>query len=216
MFEVVLGVPASEGNQITVLRNGDRIFPAMLDSVRSAERSVDFLTFIYWTGDIAQTFAAALAERAEAGVRVRVLLDAVGARRMDDDLVALMADAGCIVEMFRPVDPVEIGEALHRTHRKVLVCDGVVGYTGGVGIAAEWTGDAEGPDDWRDTHFRIEGPGVDGLRGAFLQNWAETGRSLLDPGIDGLEPQAAPGSSALQCSPTATAPGRAPPLSHST
>ncbi|WCO68095.1 phospholipase D-like domain-containing protein [Iamia majanohamensis] len=199
VFEVVLGVPATDGNRLQVLRNGDRIFPAMLEAIEGAQRSVDFLTFIYWTGDIAQTFARALADRAEAGVRVRVLLDALGSRRMDDGLIELMVDAGCEVQRFRPVDSdAELGETFHRTHRKVLVCDGTVGFTGGVGIAAEWEGDAQGPDDWRDTHYRVEGPGVDGLRAAFLQNWAETGLSLLDPGIDHLEPQGTPGSTPLQ------------------
>ncbi len=198
-FEVVLGIPASDGNRVTVLRNGDRIFPAMLEAIRAAERTLDFLTFVYWTGEIAETFAHALADRAQAGVRVRVLLDAVGARQMDDGLVELMTDVGCQVERFRPVSgDVDLGESLHRTHRKILVCDGTVGFTGGVGIAAEWTGDARGPDEWRDTHYRVEGPAVDGLRAAFLQNWAETGRSLLDAGIDDLRPQARPGSSALQ------------------
>lgn len=202
VFEVALGVPVSEGNHVRVLRNGDRIFPEMLEAIEGAERSVDFLTFVYWTGDIAKTFAQALAERAEAGVRVRVLLDALGARQMNDQLFGLMVDAGCVVEKFRPVGgDATLGEAYHRTHRKVLVCDGTVGFTGGVGIAAEWTGDAGGPDEWRDTHYRIEGPGVDGLRAAFLQNWAETGHSLLDAGVDELGPQPRPGSTALQVIP---------------
>lgn len=198
VFEVVLGVPATEGNRVTVLRNGDRFFPEMLASIRAAERTVDFLTFVYWTGEIAETFARVLAERAEAGVRVRVLLDAVGAHKMDAGLIEEMTEAGCWVEKFRPVGDATIGESFHRTHRKILVCDGTVGFTGGAGIASEWTGDARGPDEWRDTHYRVEGPGVDGLRSAFLQNWAETGRSLLDPGIDALDPQPRPGSSTIQ------------------
>jgi cardiolipin synthase len=198
VFEVVLGVPATEGNQVRVLRNGDRIFPAMLDAIASAQRTIDFLTFVYWTGEIAEQFAHALADRARAGVRVRVLLDALGARRMDDGLVAVMRDAGCLVDRFRPVGKAQLGEVAHRTHRKVLVCDGTVGFTGGVGIAEEWTGDARDDGEWRDTHFEVRGPAVDGLRSAFLGNWAETGHDLLDAGVDSLEPQAAAGGSVVQ------------------
>ncbi len=198
VFEVALGVPATDGNDINVLRNGDRIFPAMLDAIRAAERSIDFLTFVYWTGDIAVEFSEALAERAATGVRVRILLDAVGARRIRDDLVEAMSEAGCTVEMFRPVDDVELGEVVHRTHRKVLVCDEQVGFTGGVGIAEEWTGDARGPDEWRDTHFQIRGPAVDGLRAAFLEDWSETGHPLFEPGVDRLAELEESGSSTVQ------------------
>jgi cardiolipin synthase len=198
IFEVVLGVPATEGNRVVVLRNGERIFPAMLEAIGAATSSIDFLTFVYWTGDIAERFAEALAERARAGVRVRVLLDAVGARRMDDGLVELMVDAGCCVERFRPVGDAPLGEVSHRTHRKILVCDARIGFTGGVGVAEEWTGDARSPDEWRDTHFQVEGPAVDGLRSAFLGNWAETSHELFDPSVDRTDPQPAAGSSTLQ------------------
>ena len=145
-FEVALGVPAGEGNQVEVLRNGDEIFPAMLDAIDSSRSTVDLLTFVYWTGEIAERFARKLAERARAGVRVRVLLDSVGARKIDDEVLATMLDAGCDVQWFRPVSgDVGMGDAAHRTHRKVLVCDGEVAFTGGVGIAEEWAGNARGP-----------------------------------------------------------------------
>lgn len=196
-FEVVLGVPATDGNSVRVLRNGDEIFPAMLDAIRSAQRSVDLLTFVYWTGDIAEEFAGVLAERASAGVVVRVLLDAMGARRMDSDLVGTMLDAGCDVQWFRPLGDSSAGELKSRTHRKVLVCDESVGFTGGVGIAQEWCGDARDETEWRDTHFEVRGPAVDGLRAAFLGNWAETGRPLLGPAGEALEPVPAAGDTPL-------------------
>ena len=183
-LEALLGIPATEGNGITVLKNGDQIFPAMLEAVRSAERTIDFLTFVYWKGEIAREFARALAERAQAGLRVRVLIDAVGGRLIDDDLLDHMADCGVQVEWFRR--PVWQGQALspwkhnHRTHRKVLICDERVGFTGGVGIAEEWSGDARDEGEWRDTHFRVVGPAVDGLSASFAQNWAETGHPLID------------------------------------
>lgn len=139
-FERLLGIPATEGNLITVLRNGDEI-PAMLDSIRSAQRTIDFLTFVYWRGDIAAEMAAALAERAAAGLRVRVLLDSLGGQRMERSLVRTMQDSGVTVECRKPwrISPLKQN---HRTHRKLLICDETLGYTGGVGIAAEWTGDA--------------------------------------------------------------------------
>ena len=183
-LEALLGIPATEGNAITVLRNGDEIFPAMLAAIRGAERTIDFLTFVYWKGDIAREFAQALAERARAGLDVRVLIDAVGGRLIDSDLLDHMADCGVQVEWFR--QPVWQGRVLspwkhnHRTHRKVLIVDERVGFTGGVGIAEEWCGNARDEAEWRDTHFRVEGPAVDGLSASFAQNWAETGHPLID------------------------------------
>jgi cardiolipin synthase len=183
-LEGLLGIPATEGNALTVLRNGDEIFPAMLHEIRSATRTVDLLTFAYWKGDIAEEFASALSERARAGVTVRVLIDAVGGRLMESALLERMSSAGVQVEWFRT--PVWQGRLLsplkhnHRTHRKVLVCDEVVGFTGGVGIAEEWCGDARNEHEWRDTHIRVTGPAVDGLSAAFAQNWAETGHDLIE------------------------------------
>lgn len=180
-LEALLGIPATEGNALTVLRNGDEIFPAMLEAVRAAERTVDFLTFVYWKGDIAQEFAMALAERARNGVVVRVLIDAVGGRLIDQTLIDHMADCGVQVEWFRKPIRLSPLKQNHRTHRKVLVCDERVGFTGGVGIAEEWCGDARDETEWRDTHVKVVGPAVDGLSASFAQNWAETGHPLIEP-----------------------------------
>jgi cardiolipin synthase A/B len=179
-LERLLGIPATEGNQVTVLRNGDEIFPAMLGAIRSAQRTVDFLTFVYWRGDIAREFAHALADRARAGVRVRVLLDAVGGRQMDRSLVRHMQDRGVNVQWYRKPWLISPFKQNHRTHRKLLLCDERVGFTGGVGIAEEWCGDARDAGEWRDTHVRVKGPAVDGLAAAFAQNWAESGELLFD------------------------------------
>ena len=197
-LEGLLGVPATEGNQVDVLRNGDRIFSAMLESIRAATSTVDFLTFVYWQGSIGREVAEALAERAEAGVRVRVLLDALGAYTMDKALVERMGAAGAHVEWFRPVNKRKFWENNHRSHRKVLICDEDVAFTGGIGIADEWRGDARHAAEWRDTHFRVRGPAVDGLRAAFVQNWGETGRPLFDEGVDRFPEQPAAGSSVAQ------------------
>lgn len=170
--EELLGAPPYEGNAVDVFRNGDEIFPPMLEAIAAAERTVEFLTFVYWTGDIATEFATCLSERARAGVEVRVLVDAVGGRSMSGDLVAMMEDAGVTFRWFRPLTRLQrVG---NRTHRKVLVCDESTGFTGGVGIAEEWCGDARDPSEWRDTHFRVRGPAVAALRAAFATNWFET------------------------------------------
>jgi len=191
-------VPATEGNRVDVLRNGDRIFPAMFEAVEAATATVDFLTFVYWQGSIGAEMAALLAERAAAGVRVRVILDALGALSMDRSLVARMVAAGAQVEWFRPVNKARFWEANHRSHRKVLICDEAVAFTGGIGIADEWRGDARHRGEWRDTHFRVRGPAVDGLRAAFVQNWAETGRPLFDDQVDRFPVQPPVGSSTVQ------------------
>jgi cardiolipin synthase len=200
-LEGLLGVPASEGNEITLLRNGDEIFPAMLQAIRCADRTIDFLTFVYWQGDIAQEFAHALAERARAGVRVRVLIDAIGGRLLDKGLLTHMTDCGVHLEWFRkPFSIAQLTSPVkqnHRTHRKVLVVDERIGFTGGVGIAEEWCGDARDQSEWRDTHARVVGPAVDGLAAAFAQNWAETGHPLLEE-CDSFPEHEATGSSIVQ------------------
>ncbi len=205
-LESLLGIPASEGNALELLRNGDQIFPSMLAAIREATETIDFLTFVYWKGDIAGAFADALAERAAAGVRVRVLIDAIGGRLIDSELIAAMTDAGVQVEWFRKPWAITPLRQNHRTHRKVLICDERVGFTGGVGIAEEWCGDARDSSEWRDTHVRVQGPAVDGLAASFAQNWAETGHPLVDsrrsfpphtPTPDGSIVQVARGSASV-------------------
>lgn len=197
-LEGVLGTPATEGNRVDVLRNGDEIFPAMFEAVEAAERTIDFLTFVYWEGEVGVDLAVRLCERAEAGVRVRVLLDALGARTMDRRLVDDMEAAGVDVRWFRPLRRFRPLEVNHRTHRKVLVVDEAVGFTGGVGIADVWRGDARNEGEWRDTHFRVTGPAVDGLRAAFLDNWGETAPELFSD-VDAFPEQPRAGTSVVQC-----------------
>lgn len=198
VVEGVIGVPATEGNQIDVLRNGDEIFPAMLEAIEAANHTIDFLTFVYWDGEIGADFAHALAARAKDGVRVRLLLDSWGARTINAGMLALMDTAGVRIRWFRPLGRV-ILHMNHRTHRKVMITDESVAFTGGVGIADEWKGDARDPREWRDTHFRIRGPAVDGLRSAFLDNWLETDPELFDPDVDRFPHQPQPGDAVVQC-----------------
>ena len=152
----------------------------MLEAITDAEHTIDFLTFVYWRGEIGTAFAEALSERARKGVRVRVLLDAWGAHPIDHELIHIMQDAGVRVCWFRPLHRLALTKANHRTHRKVMVVDEAIGFTGGVGIADEWNGDARNEQEWRDTHFRVRGPAVDGLRAAFLDNWIEADPEIFD------------------------------------
>lgn len=179
-----LGVPLVEGNRIELLRNGDQIFPAMLAAIEGADESINLLSYIYWTGDIARSFAAALARAARRGVEVRVVLDAVGAHKMDPALVQSMQDGNVRVAWFNPIRWYSLNRFNHRTHRRVMVVDGQIGFTGGVGIGEEWTGNAEDPDHWRDDHFRIDGPVVGYLQGSFAENWRQaTGEVLAGPRV---------------------------------
>lgn len=179
-LERLIGIAATEGNELVPLRNGDRIFAAMLAAVRSAEHTIDMMTFVYWRGEIAREFAAALAERARAGLRVRLLLDGFGAKRIEEDLLRAMTDAGVQVAWFRKPLWLSPLKQNHRCHRKALVVDEHTAFTGGVGIAEEWCGDARGPAEWRDTHVQVRGPAVDGIAAAFAQNWAECHDELFD------------------------------------
>ncbi|MFD5634593.1 phosphatidylserine/phosphatidylglycerophosphate/cardiolipin synthase family protein [Streptomyces sp. NPDC127077] len=179
-LERLIGIAATEGNELVPLRNGDRIFAAMLDAVHSAEHTIDMMTFVYWRGQIARDFAAALADRARAGVRVRLLLDGFGAKRIEGDLLRSMREAGVQVAWFRKPLWLSPLKQNHRCHRKALVVDEHTAFTGGVGIAEEWCGDARGPAEWRDTHVKVRGPAVDGIAAAFAQNWAECHDELFD------------------------------------
>lgn len=174
-----LDAPLLEGNSVELLSNGVEIFPAMLGSIREARQSINILTYVYWTGDIAREFARELGAAARRGVEVRVLIDAYGGRKMDPALVELMRKAGCKVALFHPLRWYNLRRLNNRTHRKVLVVDGRVGYTGGVGIAQEWTGNAQDPQHWRDDHFRLRGPVVRYLQGSFAENWRQATGEVL-------------------------------------
>jgi cardiolipin synthase len=197
--EALTAAPISDGNDVELLINGDRIFPAFLDTIENAERTINLLTYVYWRGDIARDVAQLLCRKARAGVEVNVLLDWVGTAKMDGKLVDAMRDAGVCVAKFRPLKPYAVRRLNNRTHRKLLIADGSVGMIGGVGIAEEWTGDAHDPDHWRDTHVRVTGPVVRHLQGAFAENWLEaTGDALVGDGyLPSLDPIEAPTTKSL-------------------
>nr|WP_207794126.1 cardiolipin synthase [Ramlibacter algicola] len=176
---MLMGPAIVPGNKVTPLINGDEIFPAMLEAIRGARKTVLFETFIYWSGDIGKAFAEALSERARAGVRVHVLLDWVGSIKVDVDLVHRMREAGVEVRMFHPLRWYHLGRMNNRTHRKLLIVDGCIGFTGGVGIAPQWCGHAQDPEHWRDSHFRVEGPVVAQMQSVMLSNWSKTTGRVL-------------------------------------
>lgn len=176
---VLLGPPVLEGNRYRALKNGDEIFPVMLAAIRAAKKTINFETYIYWSGDIGREFADALAERARSGVKVHVLLDWVGSAKMSKPLLAEMTDAGVQIRKYHPPHWSHLGSLNNRTHRKLLVVDGSIGFTGGVGIAPPWTGRAQDPEHWRDTHFEVEGPVVAQMQSVFLDNWIKVSGEVL-------------------------------------
>lgn len=179
-----LGVASTTCTRIDALRNGAQFFPAMLEAIENAEQTIEFETFIYWQGTIAQVFANALAAAARRGVCVRIILDSFGAQWMDRSLVQHMADAGTKIAWFRPLKPHKFWRYDHRTHRKILVCDRKVAFTGGAGIAEEWEGDAEDSSHWRDTHFRLEGEAAADVRSVFSASWLDAQKQIAPYVID--------------------------------
>jgi cardiolipin synthase len=169
------------GNSITLLQNGVEIFPALLEAITSARESVHFSTFIYSSGEIPIQFANAFSAAAKRGVEVRMVFDKSGSKRVSPELMSRMRKAGCNIKWFRPIQWYSWAKYNHRTHRKLLIIDGTVAFTGGVGIADEWNGNADSPTHWRDTHVKVLGPGVASIQAAFVDNWNEaTGELPID------------------------------------
>src|SRR5580700_6421438 len=178
-MSTLLGPAILPGNNITALQNGDEIFPAMLKAIREAKSTIDFETYIYWSGRTGEQFAQALVERSRAGIKVHLMLDWLGSEKMAPQLLSQMQDAGVEIERYHALHWYSLGELNNRTHRKVLIVDGRIGFTGGVGIADEWTGHTQDPNHWRDMHFQIEGPVDAQFQAAFLDKWIKaTGRVL--------------------------------------
>ncbi len=168
----------------------------MLEAIRSAKRSINLEAYIFWSGEVGTTFAAALSERARAGVPTRLLVDWMGSKKMGDSLLTEMRRAGVEVVHYHPLRWYNLDRFNKRTHRKLLIVDGRVGFTGGLGIADLYLGHAQDRDHWRDAQFRAEGPVVGQMQAAFLDNWIETGGVLLDgaehfPKLDSVGSQAA-------------------------
>ena len=194
---VLLGPPIIEGNKVETLLNGDQIFPAMLTAIRGAQKTITFETYIYWSETIGEEFSNALIERARAGVKVHVMLDFVGSMKMKDDAMQKMRDAGVQLQRYHKPAWWKLARLNNRTHRKLLIVDGNIGFTGGVGIADQWRGNAQNEKFWRDTHFRVEGPVVGQMQAVFADNWTKATGVVLD-GAAYFPPQQAVGNMPAQ------------------
>ena len=179
VIEGLTGAPLRHGNRVKVLRNGAQTFPAMLEAISSAKQTIDFSSYIYWPEEITSEFTRAFIERAEAGVEVNIVLDGYGSAKLDRAHVERLERAGANVSFFRPPSWYTLHKANNRMHRRLLIVDGNVAFAGGVGIADMWTGDAEDPDHFRETHLRLEGPAVRDILGGFLENWTEATQGIL-------------------------------------
>jgi len=168
------------GNRIELLHNGKEIFPAMLGAIKSARHSVNFEAYLFHSGSVGSQFRDALCERAQAGVTVRVLLDGVGSGLgLKNSDVEIMKRAGCQFAYYHATRSWRLDRINRRSHRRIMVVDGRVGFTGGVGFADEWIGDADAPGHWREDHARIEGPVVAKLQSAFLEHWLWQGGEMF-------------------------------------
>ena len=183
----LLGVQLTQGNRYTVLTNGDQIFPSMLSAIRGAKRRVSFETYIYTAGKMADEFTAAFEEAARRGVRVHLVVDAVGGSGMDDAHLKRLESAGCRIARFNTPSWYSLEEVNYRTHRKLLVVDGQVAFTGGVGIDDQWMGNAQSKEHWRDTMVRLEGPIARLMEGGFYENFVEASKETT-PELDDVAP----------------------------
>ena len=173
------GSPFLAGNTVELLNNGDAFYPPMLEAIERAEATITIEAYIYWAGDIGRQFADALAARARAGIRVKILLDAIGSASIGRDILAVLESGGCQVAWYNPIHWYTLGRVNNRTHRKSLIIDGRIAFTGGAGIADHWRGNARGPHEWRDLQIRLEGPAVVPLQTGFAHNWQQTTGELL-------------------------------------
>jgi cardiolipin synthase A/B len=195
-IEAYTDAPIVGGNRIELLFNGNETFPAMLRDIRTAKSTITFAQYLYEEGAISYEFAKAFSDRCRAGVQVYILIDNQGSQKIPGEIPTMMRDAGCHVEFFRRVEaqqvflPWKLLKYNYRNHRRVLVIDGRVGFTGGYGISEAWTGDGRTEKHWRETNARIEGPVVKYLQAAFTESWLEATGTLL--GGDGYFPRLEP------------------------
>jgi cardiolipin synthase len=175
----LLGPSFIDGNAVKVLKNGDEIFPVMLNAIQQARQTITFETFIYWAETIGEDFADALSKRALAGVKVHVLLDWLGSVKMEQKQLDKMMQAGVEIQRYHKPHWSHLSRLNNRTHRKLLIIDGELGFTGGVGIADQWLGNASNPNEWRDTHFQVYGPVVAQMQAVFMDNWIKAQGKVL-------------------------------------
>jgi cardiolipin synthase A/B len=175
----LVSAPLLEGNNVTALINGQQIFPAMIDAMQSAQKTITLENFIFRSGKLSAQIVPVLCERAQAGVDVKLIMDSMGCSKLNQEELAQLEKAGVKFVKYNRTEWHKLLRANHRDHRKILVVDGRVGFTGGACLADEWMGNADTKERWRDTHFRVEGPAVGQLQGIFAANWIETEGAVL-------------------------------------
>jgi cardiolipin synthase len=191
-IEAHTDAPIVSGNRIEILLNGNETFPRMLEEIKKAKHTITFAQYLYEDGTIAYEFARAFAERCRAGIHGKILLDSHGTNT-PEEIPRMMRDAGCDVQYFRRVEAPHVifvwklARYNYRNHRRVLVIDGKVGFTGGYGIKDTWLGDGRTEGHWRETNARLEGPIVKDLQAGFTESWLEATGKML--GGDGYFPR---------------------------
>src|SRR5438105_6772458 len=193
----LLGPNFVGGNSISTLVNGDEIFPAMLNTIRSARRSINLETYVFWDGEIAREFTVALSERARAGVHVNLILDAQGTRKMGLSNKKQLQNAGVQIVKYHSAFWPDPRRYNNRSHRKLLIVDGRIAFIGGAGIADLWAGNADSMKHWRDNHYKVIGPVVAQLQASFVSNWIKTRGNVLH-GADYFPPLQQSGSLEVQ------------------
>lgn len=173
------GMPLVDGNSVHIYNNGDEFYPAMLEAIESARFSVTMEQFIFWDGAVGRRFAEAFADKAREGVAVKLLADAIGSATLGEDILEILESGGCQLAWFRPIHWYTLNRANQRTHRKSLIVDGRIAFTGGAGLADHWLGAAADAGEWRDIQVRVEGPAVAVQQTGFAQNWLASSGEIL-------------------------------------
>ena len=179
VLESVCQTTLEPGNRVEVFTNGDRFYPAMLQAIHEAQETVNLECYIFKKGEIGQQFITALTERARAGVRVTMVMDAVGSFGAFHESAGPLRAAGCRVEPYHRLTWYSLARLNNRTHRELLVVDGRVAFVGGAGVADWWARSKDGKPAWRDTMVRIEGPVVSDIQGVIAENWLESRGEIL-------------------------------------
>jgi cardiolipin synthase A/B len=174
------GMPPVDGNQVDIFNNGDEFYPVMLEAIESARLSITMEQYIFWDGEVGRRFAEAFAEQARKGVQVKLLVDAIGSSTLGSEIFKILEAGGCQLAWFRPIHWFTLHRANYRDHRKSLIIDGRVAFTGGAGIADHWLGSAENEHEWRDIQIRVEGPAVAAQQAGFARNWLLTTGEIIN------------------------------------
>lgn len=175
----LVSAPLLPGNQVTILINGDQIFPAMIEAMRGAQKTITLENFIFRSGRLSGQLVPLLSEKARAGVKVQLIMDSLGCSKLEQSELDTLESAGVQFVKYNRPEWHKLLRVNHRDHRKILVVDGHIGFTGGACLADEWLGNAETKEQWRDTHFQLEGPAVAQLQGVFISNWIEREGEVL-------------------------------------